>query len=320
MDFISAFFHNPDFVALLCGLAAMVVVVLIWSAFLGHESVGEDRLKAVTQRREEFEQEKIRKNSRRALLQNTGLMKRIVEQLKMSQGQGIASLRLKLRRAGYQSKDTIFIFLFMKLAMLIGCGVCAFFFVFVMGIVDWPSMQKIAAVGGGAIFGWMLPEIVVKQRTQKREGILRKGMPDALDLMVICAEAGLGLDATFDRVSREMAYGSPELAEEIGMTGVEMNFLPERQMALRGLAERVALPAVLALVNTLIQTEKYGTPLAQTLRVLSGEMRDDRVMRAEEKAARLPAVMTVPMMLFVLPPLFLVLVGPAGIQVSDLMK
>lgn len=320
MGGITSFFKDPDFVSLLCGVAAAVVVVLIWAAFLGHEVVGEDRLKAVTQRREEFEHEKNKKNSRRALLQNTSLIKRIVEQLKMSQGAGLAGLRLKLRRAGYQSKDTVFIFLFMKLVMLGGAGALAFFLIFVLEIVDWPPIQRFGAMGGAVILGWMLPEIFVSNNIKKRENVLRKAMPDALDLMVICAEAGLGLDSTFDRVSREMAFGAPELAEEIGLTGVEMNFLPERQMALRGLAERVALPSVLALVNTLIQTEKYGTPLAQTLRVLSAEMREDRMMRAEEKAARLPAVMTVPMMLFVLPPLFIVLVGPAALQVADLMK
>jgi tight adherence protein C len=167
-----------------------------------------------------------------------------------------------------------------------------------------------------ALFGWMLPSIIIKNLSQKREEVLRKAMPDALDLLVICAEAGLSLGASFDRVSHEIGPNAPELAEEIGLTAVELNFLPDRAKALQGLADRVPLPGVMALVNTLLQTEKYGTPLAQALRVLSSEMREERIMKAEEKAARLPAILTVPMIIFILPPLFVVLIGPAAIKVS----
>ncbi|MGE0109939.1 MAG: type II secretion system F family protein, partial [Bdellovibrionales bacterium] len=159
----------------------------------------------------------------------------------------------------------------------------------------------------------------IKNLSQKREEVLQKAFPDALDLMVICAEAGLSLDSSFDRVSKEMQMSAPELAEELGLTSVELNFLPDRQMALRGLSDRVQLQSVTALTNTLIQTEKYGTPLARSLRVLSGEMRTDRMMRAEEKAARLPAILTVPMILFILPPLFIVLIGPAALKAADAM-
>jgi tight adherence protein C len=144
-------------------------------------------------------------------------------------------------------------------------------------------------------------------------------MPDALDLMVICAEAGLSLDAALDRVSREMRPSCAELAEEVGLTGVELGFLPNRSQALQNLSDRVPIHGIVGLVNTLIQTEKYGTPLAQALRVLSAEMRNDRIMAAETKAAKLPATLTVPMILFILPPLFVVLLGPAILKVLELM-
>ena len=121
-------------------------------------------------------------------------------------------------------------------------------------------------------------------------------------------------------MSREIGQNAPELAEEIGLTAVELNFLPDRAKALQGLADRVPLPGVMALVNTLLQTEKYGTPLAQALRVLSAEMREERIMRAEEKAARLPAILTVPMIIFILPPLFVVLIGPAAIKVMQAIR
>lgn len=316
---MSALFHDPDFLATLCGIAAFVVVILIWTAFLDNNPL-EGRLRSVAQHRSEFEAERRKKNSRRAKLQGSSFIKQIVERFKLSQGKSLADLRLKLRRAGYQSRDTMFAFLFSKLALLAILAAAAGFVFFLMPGVHVPARAKPLLLVFSAVIGWILPDLFIKNRSQNRENILRKAMPDALDLMVICAEAGLGLDAAFDRVGREIGPSCPELAEEIGLTSVELNFLPDRHAALRGLAERVPLPNVNALVNTLIQTEKYGTPLAQSLRVLSAEMREERMMAAEEKAARLPAVLTVPMILFILPPLFTVLIGPAALKVMDAMS
>jgi len=308
--------HNVDFLSDLCGAAAFVVVLLIWTAFLDKDPLT-DRLKAVALHRDEFEAERRTRNKRRASLQGRSLIKEIVDKLKLSQGKSLADLRLNLRRAGYQTRDAMFVFLFLKLALMAGLAAFAAFMLFLMpGVKVEPRMAPLLLVFA-AIAGWMLPDIFIRNKSQNREKTLGKAMPDALDLMVICAEAGLGLDASFERVGREIGTSCPELAEEIGLTSVELNFLPDRHAALRGLADRVPLPSVQALVNTLIQTEKYGTPLAQSLRVLSGEMREERMMKAEEKAARLPAILTVPMILFILPPLFVVLIGPAAIKVMD---
>ena len=138
--------------------------------------------------------------------------------------------------------------------------------------------------------------------------------------MVICAEAGLSLDATFQRVSNEIGSTYPDLADELSLTSVELSFLPERRAALEGLGSRADMPGLRALVNTLMQTERYGTPLSQALRVLAGELRNERLMRAEEKAARLPAILTVPLIVFVLPPLFIVLLGPAVLNTIDALR
>ncbi len=315
---MSGLFHNPDFLAALCGLAAFAVVILVWTAFLDKDPLA-DRLKSVALRRSEFEAERRKKNARRASLQGRSLAKQMVEWLKLSQGKSLAELRLKLRRAGYQTRDAIFVFLFAKFALMSGLAAATAFLLFVVPGVAVPPNLKPLLLVFSAVVGWMLPDVIVKNMSQKREEILRKAIPDALDLMVICAEAGLGLDAIFERVGREIGPSCPELAEEIGLTSVELNFLPDRHTALRGLAERVPIASVTALVNTLVQTEKYGTPLAQSLRVLSSEMREERMMKAEEKAARLPAVLTVPMILFILPPLFVVLIGPAVLKVLDAM-
>ena len=134
---------------------------------------------------------------------------------------------------------------------------------------------------------------------------------------MICTEAGLNLDSGLDRVCREISNSSPELSDEFGLASIELGFLPDRKMALANLAARVDFQAMTTLVNTLIQTEKYGTPLAVALRVLASEMRDERLMKAEEKAARLPAIMTVPMIVFILPALFIVLIGPAVLKAID---
>ena len=313
------FFNDPDFLSVLCGIAAFSVVVLVWTALIDRDPL-EGRLKSLTDRRRDFEGNRKQKNVKRASLQPHSIMKQVVEWFKLSQGKSLSDLRLKLRRAGYQSRDAIFVFLFAKLAFMAGFMAGSAFFVFVVPLFKMSFIIGLLIVLAFGMLGWMLPDVFVKNKSQQREDVLRKAMPDALDLMVICAEAGLSLDAAFDRVGREVGPSCPELAEEIGLTGIELNFLPDRHKALHNLAERVPLPSVLALVNTLIQTEKYGTPLAQALRVLSSEMREERMMRAEEKAARLPAILTVPMIIFILPPLFVVLIGPAALKVMTAMS
>lgn len=315
--------NNPDLISILAGIGAFATVVLLWVGLIEKDNLAA-RLKTVTDRRSEFiaerREKKQQKNTQRAKLQRLSLMKQVVNALKLAQGKSVEGLRIKLKRAGYHSRDAMFVYLFSKLAMLVGLAALALFFIFVLKAAKIaPALGLLVGLMAGGL-GWVLPDVFLKNQSQKREDVLRKGMPDALDLLVICAEAGLSLNAAFDRVAREIGQNSPELAEEIGLTSVELNFLPNRSQALQGLAERVQLPSVLALVNTLIQTEKYGTPLAQALRVLSAEMREERMMRAEEKAAKLPAILTVPMIIFILPPLFVVLIGPAVIKVMDAMK
>ena len=170
-----------------------------------------------------------------------------------------------------------------------------------------------AAVG----LGYKGPDIYLQNLTTKRTNLIRKGLPDALDLLVICAEAGLTVDAAFGRVARELGRAYPELGEEFSLTAIELSFLSERRQAFENLAYRVKLESLKGVVTTMVQTEKYGTPLASALRVLSAEFRNERMMRAEEKAARLPAIMTVPLILFILPVLFIVILGPAACSIAD---
>jgi len=185
------------------------------------------------------------------------------------------------------------------------------------GFETWSPLKRYGIVAISFILGYKAPDIFLKNKITKRSDAIRKGLPDALDLLVICAEAGLTVDAAFHRVARELGRAYPELGEEFQLTAIELGFLTDRRQAFENLAMRVNLDAVQGVVTTMVQTEKYGTPLASALRVLSAEFRNERMMRAEEKAARLPAIMTVPLILFILPVLFIVILGPAACSIKD---
>jgi len=182
----------------------------------------------------------------------------------------------------------------------------------------WKMMNYIWPVLG-LYLGLKLPWYYVHRKKRKRGGRIQRALPDVLDLMTICAEAGLSLVSMLDRVARELKMSYPEMAEELALTSIEIGFLPDRNKALLNLSERNGLPEVRGIVSVLIQTEKYGTPIAQALRVLSAEFRQSRMLRAEQKAAQLPAIMTIPMIVFILPTLFIVIIAPAAVKVMDIM-
>jgi tight adherence protein C len=219
--------------------------------------------------------------------------------------------------AGFRSRDAIVVFTFFKMVtpvvFLIGSAIV----VYGLDPIGRGPMGDMGAVVAAALIGSKLPDLLVKNRRQKRLHAMRKSLPDALDMLVICAEAGLGSDASLKRVVAETSRKASVLGEELNQTVLELSFMPERRTALENLAARSPLPAINAFVNTLIQAEKYGTPLARAFKVLSQEQRNERMMRAEEKAGRLPATMTVPMMIFSLPALFVVLIGPAILDIMD---
>ncbi|NQU70529.1 MAG: type II secretion system F family protein, partial [Rhodospirillales bacterium] len=198
-----------------------------------------------------------------------------------------------------------------------GGGAILALFVAQMGTFSTPIRLIIALFA--VVIGAYAPDVFVNNAATKRKKELTKGLPDSLDLLVICAEAGQSLDAALTRIAVEMNISCPEIADEIRLTALELGLLPDRRQALINLDNRTNVPGIRGVVNTLNQTEKYGTPLAQSLRVLAAEFRSDRMMKAETKAAKLPAVMTVPMIIFILPPLFIVLIGPAILSVMDML-
>lgn len=309
-----------DLATILAGVAVFMVILAIWAATTIRDPMRE-RIKALQERREQL-RAGINAPRRRASLISkadaTATMGNILTRLKVLQDEQTKLAAERLSQAGWRSKEAVIIYQFARLIAPLVAGAFGLFLLFGVGIMaDSSTNTKLLMLIGSVLAGYKLPDLLVTNTVQKRSDAIRLALPDALDLLVICAEAGLTLDAAFSRVSRELGMAYPELAEEFSLTSIELGFLPERRQALENLGKRVDLQSLRGVVTTLIQTEKYGTPLASSLRVLSAEFRNDRMMRAEEKAARLPAVMTVPLILFILPTLFVVIMGPAACSMAD---
>ncbi|MDB5480316.1 MAG: Flp pilus assembly protein TadC [Caulobacteraceae bacterium] len=301
------------FIEFAAAIANFVVVVMLYRAFLPNDAMN-TRARAHARRRRELRAQLLSPTRSGGRTKSVVAVRGLLERLKLTRSEEGRKAAELLARAGWRTPDALTVFLGMRLAMPVGMGILVFLWVPAMFHGLPPVVHGLSALAGvtAGAFG---PSVFVRNAITTRGQKIQKGLPDALDLFVICAEAGLSLEAALTRVAREIGPNSPELGDELGLTAIELGFLPNRKDALGNLAKRVDTPSVRGLVNTLAQTEKYGTPLAQALRVLAGEFRNMRMMKAEEKAARLPAILTVPMIIFILPPLFVILLGPAIIQV-----
>lgn len=310
-------FTADNLLITLLSAMAFTTVMAIWFGLIERHPM-ELRALRVAKRRSELKAgflKSTNQSSRRT--ESLSIIKRVVKTLKLMQNQQADKLQDRLAQAGYRSRDAVIIFFFFKIITPIGFAITAFAALYLFKIGSFTPAVNIAIICGTCILGLMAPDLYITNATAKRQILLAKSLPDGLDLLVICAELGLSLDAGLERVAKEIGSASSELSEELQLTSIELGFLPERRQALLNLNRRTNLSAIRGVVNTLVQTEKYGTPLSQSLRVLANEFRDQRLLRAEEKAARLPATLTVPMIIFILPVLFIVLIGPAIISVMD---
>jgi tight adherence protein C len=305
---------DENVIAAIAGILVFITVIIFAQALVPHDPMAE-RLRSHKKRRDALRSEMLGSgatNARRAA--QISFMKYWLDKAKLLRGEEARKTSEQLAQAGWRSRDALVVYIAMRVALPFIGGVVTFLVVWILA-PDMQSMKKLMVLLIGVISAGFAPVFGLKQAIKRRQKNLTKQLPDTLDLLVICTEAGLSLDAALTRVAREVGFSSPHLADELGLTSVELGFLPNRRQALMNLAKRTNLPSIRGVTNTLVQTERYGTPLAHSLRVLSAEFREERMLKAEEKAHKLPAILTVPMIVFILPCLFVVLIGPAIIQV-----
>ena len=302
-------------------VAAGATVLTLAMPFMSSDTLGK-RMKAVA-----FEREKIRQRERERLVQSSKVslrqspkayMKRAVDDFNLSKWVGQEEARQLLVQAGYRGQAPYVTYLFFRMTMPVVMLLGSLFYIFVVINLDYPPMLKIAMCIGCAYLGMHSPNLYLKNKITRRQTSIKRAFPDALDLLLICVESGMSIEAAFRKVSEEVGTQSVALAEEFTLTTAELSYLPDRRQAYENLAQRTGLEGVKAVCLALQQSERYGTPLATTLRVLAQENRDMRMSEAEKKAAGLPPKLTVPMILFFLPVLFVVILGPAAIRVMAL--
>lgn len=308
--------------SILMMIAAGAMLLAIYAAVTVRDPMAK-RVKALNERREQLKAGIITTNARKRQSivrrnQTTDNIRGILEKLRVLQDSQLSVVQQRLAQAGIRKKEWAVAVIFGRMIGPIALGGLALLWIYVLNFFpEWSPFKRFLGFAAMVLFGYKAPDIWIANLVTKRTSAIRKGLPDALDLLVICAEAGLTVDAAFGRVARELGRAYPELGDEFALTAIELSFLTERRQAFENLAYRVKLESVRGVTTTMIQTERYGTPLASALRVLSAEFRNERMMRAEEKAARLPAIMTVPLILFILPTLFVVILGPAACSISD---
>jgi tight adherence protein C len=322
VDLIIDRVNDPRFLAMLfAALAAVATVLTLAMPLLAPDNLNK-RLKNVALEREKIrqrERERLARGEKVTLRQSPRqYMKRVVDQFNLNKWVGQEEARAKLVQAGFRGHAPYVTYLFFRLVTPIVMLVLALVYMFILTKFEQPTLVKVGLAIAAAYFGMHLPYLFLKNQITRRQLTIKRAFPDALDLLLICVESGMSVETAFRRVSQEIGTQSVPLAEEFMLTTAELSYLQDRRQAYENLAKRVDLEVVKAVCVALQQTERYGTPLAQTLRVMAQESRDMRMSEAEKKAAGLPPKLTVPMILFFLPVLFVVILGPAAMRVMAL--
>ena len=317
---LNLLFDRSFLAMLFVGGLAFATVVTLGLPLLDRRSLG-TRMKAVSERREELRQSHHAAMNKRNTLRTEPVtfMKRTLEKLNLQKFLESANTRERLVQAGYRGQAPLITFMFFRFVMPFLLFVVALIYLFGVLHLTWPSWEKFLAAIGTALMGFYVPDLFLSNRISRRRESIIRALPDALDLLLICVESGMSIEAAFTRVAAEVGTQSVELAEELGLTTAELSYLPDRRQAFDNLAKRCGHSGVKAIAAALNQAEKYGTPLGQALRVCAQENREQRMANAEKKAAALPAKLTVPMIVFFLPCLFVVIMGPAIMKVMRIM-
>jgi tight adherence protein C len=314
--------HDTRFLGMLfAAIAAGATVITLAMPLLASDNL-ERRMKAVAIEREKIrqrERERMARGEKVSLRTSPKLyMKTAVEHFNLAKWVGQEEARLLLVQAGYRGQGPYVAFLFFRMVMPLALLLVSAFYIFVVINPDWSLTFKVLICIGAAYAGMHAPKVFLKNKIARRQLSIKRAFPDALDLLLICVESGVSIEAAFRRVSEEIGSQSVPLAEELTLTTAELSYLPDRKQAYENLAKRTDLEGVKSVCLALQQAERYGTPLAQALRVMAQENRDMRMSEAEKKAAGLPPKLTVPMILFFLPVLFVVILGPAAIRVMEM--
>jgi tight adherence protein C len=313
--------YDRDFLVMMfAGIAAAMTVITLAMPILSRDQLGR-RMKAVALERDLMrarERERMARGSAISLRREPkAYMKRIVDQFELAKHLSTDDAKEKLTQAGYRGTAPMTVFLFFRFVTPIALFVFTMLYMFVLTNFDYPWVAKLGVAIFAAYVGIKAPQLFLKNKITKRQQSIRRAFPDALDLLLICIEAGMSVEAAFRKVSQEIGEQSIPLAEELVLTSAEMSYLQDRRQAYENLGTRIGLDGVKAVTGALIQAERYGTPVASSLRVMAQENRDMRMNEAEKKAAALPPKLTVPMIVFFLPVLFIVIIGPAIMQVMD---
>ncbi|HEU0162869.1 MAG TPA: type II secretion system F family protein [Rhizomicrobium sp.] len=321
MNWMTLLFDKTFLITAAVAILSFATVVTLGIPMLEGRGL-DDRLKSVSRRREELRaRHHAALNAKRGSLraEPVSYMKATLDRLRLGNLLEGENSREKLATAGYRGQAPLITFMFFRFVMpFIVFGV-ALFYLFVVLHLNWPVIQKLGVAFSGALLGFYLPDIFVGNMIQRRQQSIMRAFPDALDLMLICVESGMSIEIAFQRVSSEIGSQSAELAEELSLTTAELSYLPDRRQAFDNLAKRCGHAGVKAVATALNQAEKYGTPMGTALRVAANENREARMQEAERKAASLPAKLTVPMIVFFLPCLFIVIMGPAVLQIKGMM-
>jgi tight adherence protein C len=321
MEFIAERLQDTKFLTMMFAAVAAIATVLTLAMPLLSPDTLNKRMKSVA-----LERDKIRQRERERLARGESekialrrspkqYMQSVVEQFNLNKWLAQEEARDKLVMAGYRGQAPYVTYLFFRMVMPAVSLVVAAFYLFVVVELDQPPMVKLALCIAAAYAGMHMPWVFLKNRIAKRQLSIKRAFPDALDLLLICVESGMSVEAAFRRVSEEIGSQSVPLAEEFTLTTAELSYLQDRRQAYENLAKRTGLEGVKSVCVALQQSERYGTALGQALRVMAQENRDMRMSEAEKKAAGLPPKLTVPMILFFLPVLFVVILGPAAIRV-----
>ena len=322
LDFLTNALNTQTLTMVLAAVAAAATVLTLAMPYAFADSLGK-RMKAVALEREKIrqrERERMAQDKQKVSLRQSPkqYVQTIVESFNLSKWVGQEEARLKLVQAGYRGQAPYITYLFFRMVTPVVALLFTAFYIFVLGNYDLPNSIKIGICIAAAYLGMHLPWMMLKSKIQKRQLSIKRAFPDTLDLLLICVESGMSIEAAFKKVSEQVGSQSIPLAEELTLTTAELSYLPDRRMAYENLAKRTDLEGVKSVCMALQQAERYGTPLASMLRVMAQENRDMRMSEAEKKAAGLPPKLTVPMIVFFLPVLFVVILGPAYIKVMAL--